>query len=71
MVDISIGGARLILGEIPDILTSGLLESDRFGRFNFTVRYRSEFDGNAGVEFELTVLERSALGEKLKELEPE
>ena len=70
MVDISLGGACLVLAGLPHNLNNGTLESDRFGRFHYIVRYRSEIDGNAGVEFQLTDAEQTALGEKLKLLDP-
>ena len=70
MVDISLAGARLVLAGLPHALNNGTLESDRFGRFHYIVRYRSESDGSAGIEFQLTDAERTALGEKLETLDP-
>jgi hypothetical protein len=70
MVDISLGGARLVLKGLPHALNNGTLVSERFGRFHYIVRYRSDFDGNAGIEFQITDAERAALGEKLELLEP-
>ena len=66
MVDISPGGARLILAGSPHALNNGTLESDQFGRFHYIVRYRSESDGSAGIEFQLSDAERTALGKKLE-----
>lgn len=69
MVDISLGGARLILAGLPHALNNGTLESDQFGRLHYIVRYRSESDSSAGIEFQLTDAERTALGKKLELLD--